>query len=135
MPLSVVAGKLVCMEQVYLPPGWPQAVRPPGAPGFERSVIAWLFDLCPPEYRGYPQLRRYPQLLVRLTARLLAAQRNGTDSALAALRADMAGFVDPPAIEDGLRILRAEQQRLDRTILAVSLVERVLRGQVFTPRM
>ncbi len=133
--MSVLAGKLDLVEQVYLPPGWPSAVRPPGAPGFERSVVAWLLDLCPPEYRGYPPLRRHPQLLVRFTARLLAAQRNGADTALASLRADMAGFIEPPAIEDGVRILRAEQQRLDQAILAVSLVERVLRGHVFVPRM
>ncbi len=123
------------MEQVYVPPGWPAEVPPPGAPGFERRLQAWLLDLCPPDYRGYPLLLRQPLLLIRLTARLLAAQRAGTDAAIAALRADLAPFIEPKAIEDGLRVLWAEQQRLDRTMLAVSLVEQVLRGRQYVPRM
>ena len=31
-----------------LPPGWPDAVRPPGAPDWERTAVAWLYDLVPP---------------------------------------------------------------------------------------
>ncbi|MFV0459180.1 MAG: hypothetical protein ACK5MT_10500 [Actinomycetales bacterium] len=123
------------MDQAYVPPGWPAAVPPPGAPGFERRAVGWLLDLCPPDYRGYPPLTRHPLLLVRCTARLLAAQRVGTENAIATLRADLAGYVEPPTVEDGLRVLRAEQQRLDATMLAVSLVERVLRGHRFTPKM
>ncbi len=40
-----------------LPPGWPDPVRPPGAPDWEQSAVAWLFDLVrrlmwtPPEPR------------------------------------------------------------------------------------
>lgn len=123
------------MEQVYVPPGWPRQLPPPGAPGLERRIVNYLLDLSPPDYRGYPPLRRQPVLLVRFTARLLAAQRHGTDAAIAALRADMAGHLPPPAIEEGLRLLRAEQQRLDREIVAVSLIEQVLRGHTFVARL
>lgn len=123
------------MEQVYVPPGWPSAVPPPGAPGFERRVTAWLLDLCPPEYRGYPLLGRQPLVLIRFAARLLAAQRTGMDTAVASLRADLAGLVAPQAIEDGMRLLRAEQQRLDSAMLAVHLVERVLRGHRFVAKL
>lgn len=119
----------------YTPPGWPPAVPPPGAPGFADRARGFLLDLCPPDYRGYPVLARHLPLLVRFTARLLAAQLVGTDTATAALRADMAGFVDGRAIEDGLRTLRAEKARLEAAILAVSLIERVLRGEEFVARL
>lgn len=133
--LSVVGCMLVCMEQAYVPPGWPNQVPPPGAPGFERRAVNHLFDLCPPDYRNYRLLARHPLLLVRFTARLLAAQRNGTDATIAALRADMAGFVPPEAVEQGLSLLRAEQQRLERAMLEVSLLEQVFRGRTFVARM
>src|SRR3712207_8593651 len=48
-----------------LPPGWPAAVRPPGAPDWEHTAVAWLFDLVPPDYRAHEVLRRYPVLLAR----------------------------------------------------------------------
>ena len=47
------------------PPGWPAPVRPPGAPDWETTATAWLLDLCPPEYRTYPALRRHPVVLAR----------------------------------------------------------------------
>ncbi len=108
---------------------------PPAAPGFERRARAWLLDLCPPEYRGYPVLARHLSLLARFAARQLAAQRAGTEATIGALRADMTGFVEVAAIEEALRVLRAEQQRIDQAILAVSLIERVLRGEDFVPRL
>jgi hypothetical protein len=27
--------------------------------------MGWLLDLCPPEYRSYPALRRHPVVLAR----------------------------------------------------------------------
>lgn len=95
----------------------------------------WLLDLCPPDYRGYPLLTRQPLVLIRFAARLLAAQRQGTEAAVAATRADLAGYVEPQVVETAIRVLRAEQQRLDRAIIEVSLVEQALRGHTFVPRM
>ena len=51
-----------------LPPGWPEEVRPPGAPDWERTAVGWLYDLVPPEYRSHEVLRRYPVLLARFAA-------------------------------------------------------------------
>ena len=36
---------LVDMVQLVAPPGWPRAVRPPGAPGWEHSAVSWLLFL------------------------------------------------------------------------------------------
>ena len=35
------------MDQIVVPAGWPRRVRPPGAPGWEESVQAWLLDQVP----------------------------------------------------------------------------------------
>ena len=40
------------VSRPVVPPGWPEEVRPPGTPEWERTATAWLFDLCPPDYRG-----------------------------------------------------------------------------------
>ena len=53
------------MVQLVAPPGWPRQVRPPGAPGWEHTAVAWLLDICPPEYRSYPVLRRHDVVLAR----------------------------------------------------------------------
>jgi hypothetical protein len=123
------------VDAVWTPPGWPADVPPPGAPGWERRAVAWLLDLCPPEYRGHAVLARHPLLLVRLAARLVAAQQAGTSSARAALRADLSGYLPSAVVAEGLAVLDAEQRRLEQVGGAVQLVERALRGQVFVPRL
>ena len=123
------------MDAAYTPPGWPAEVPPPGAPGWERRATAWLLDLCPPDYRGHAVLLRHPLLLVRLTARLVAAQAAGTQSARAALRADLSGYLPTAVVAEGLDVLDAEQERLAAASTAVQLVERALRGQVYVPRL
>ena len=119
----------------YLPPGWPDGVPGLDHPGFEQRARAFLLDLSPPEYRGYPALNRHLLLLVRLTARQLAAQRVGTENAVAALRADLAGHLPVSVVEEGLGVLRAEQYRLERQMGQVSLLEQALRGRRFVPRL
>jgi hypothetical protein len=50
----------------YVPPGWPEAVRPPGSEDFEPSAIAFLLDVLPTEYRQHVVLRRYPVALASM---------------------------------------------------------------------
>lgn len=119
----------------YLPPQWPDRVPGLDHPQFEARARGFLLDLCPPEYRGYPELGRHLLLLVRLTARQLAAQRVGTENAAAALRADLTDFVGVDVVEDGLRILRAEQYRLEHQMAQVSVLEQALRGGRFVRRL
>ena len=61
----------------YVPPGWPEEVRPPGTPDWERTATAWLFDLCPPDYRAHDVLRRHPPVLARFAARHVQAGGRG----------------------------------------------------------
>ena len=46
------------MSDLYLPPGWPEAVAPPGTPDWTDSAVAWLLDELVPYLRGHA-VRRF----------------------------------------------------------------------------
>ena len=60
----------------YVPPGWPDAVSPPGSEDWEASAAAWLLDLIP-EYRLYPTVRRYPVVLAVIARHVLTGAVEG----------------------------------------------------------
>ncbi|MGZ4436977.1 MAG: hypothetical protein ACXVW6_05025 [Nocardioidaceae bacterium] len=123
------------MVQLVAPPGWPQQVRPPGAPGWEHTAVNWLLDICPPEFRGYPVLRRHDVVLARFAVLHVeacqAAVRRGLGEARTALR-DVA---DPDTVERAVQTWQAEQARLMGERRAVGLVEEALRGKRFVARL
>ncbi len=118
-----------------LPPGWPRAVPPPGAPGWERRAVGWLLDLCPADYRGYPVLVRQPHVLAYLAAQHVLTSLEGVARARAGLRAELSGLVPPQAVEGALEMLDAEEARLRSAERAVSLVTNALRGIAYVPRL
>jgi hypothetical protein len=118
-----------------VPPGWPTAVRPAGAPGWERSATNWLLDHCPPEYRGHPVLLRHPVLLAWLAGHHVAAAADGVSRATSRARADLAGEVPPPVVADLVETLHAERARLVAVRRGVELVEEALRGHRHVPRL
>lgn len=118
-----------------MPYGWPDGVPPAGVPGWERRARGWLLDVCPAEYRGYPVVLRHPVLLVRLAARHVAGQAAATDTALATVRADVAGLLERPAVDEAVAVLEAERDRLAALLRSVELVEHALRGGTFVPRL
>ncbi len=97
--------------------------------------MAWLLDQCPPEYRGYAVLSRFPVALARLAAHHMRAGADGARRALASVRADLAGVVPPPGVEAVVEVLEAEQVRLMAVERAVALVEEALRGHRYVPRL
>jgi hypothetical protein len=117
------------------PPGWPRQVRPPGAPGWEHTAVAWLLDICPPEFRSYPVLRRHDAVLARFAVLHVeacqAAVRQGLSEARATLR-DVAG---PGVVEAAVETWQAESARLLAERRAVGLVEEALRGRRFVARL
>jgi hypothetical protein len=123
------------MSRLVTPPGWPAPVRPPDAPGWERTAVNWLLDLCPPEYRGYPALRRHEVVLARFAVLHVeacqAACRQGLSEARAALREVAAPDVVDAAVETWL----AEDARLGGVRRAAGLVEEALRGRRFVARL
>jgi len=118
-----------------LPPGWPEQVLPPGAPDWERSAVAWLFDQCPPDYRAYDVLRRYPLVLARFAASCLDGAVTAADTGLRNVRAELRDRIPPEAIEAAVAAYEREGHRLKRARNSVVLVERALRGERWVPRL
>ena len=123
------------MDRLYSPPGWPPQVRPPGAPAWEQTAAAWLLDVCPPEYRGYPVLRNHAVVLARFALLHVeggqAAVRRGLSEARGVLRA-VAG---PDTVDAAVVAWQAEEARLSAERRAVALVEEALRGRRFVARL
>jgi len=117
------------------PAGWPAQVRPPGAPDWERTAVGWLFDMCPPEYRAYDVLRRYPVLLARFAAMHVGAAVDAARAGLATVRAELRGVVPPDAVEAAVAAYEREGARLVATGRAVALVDAALRGRRFSARL
>ncbi len=117
------------------PPGWPAQVRPPGAPDWQRTAVAWLLDLCPPDYRGYPVLARHPVALARVAALHVEAGWQAGRRALATARAELADALPPPALGEVIEVLETEQARLLAARRAVALVEQALAGRRFVPQL
>ena len=123
------------MRRNDVPPGWPPEVLPPQAPDWERSAVAWLYDLCPPDYRSHEVLRRYPVLLARFAAghvgSAVEAARNGIRTA----RAELKGVVPPEAVDAALAAYEREGRRLVTAARQVALVDAALRGERHVPRL
>ena len=97
--------------------------------------MKWLLDICPPEYRSYPVLRRHEVVLARFAVLHVeaaqAAVRRGLSEARAALR-DVAGS---DTVEAAVETWQAEAARLLAERRAVGLVEEALRGRRFVARL
>lgn len=123
------------MVRHVAPPGWPATVRPPDAPGWERTAEAWLLDLCPPEYRGYPTLRRHVVVLARFTALHVEAAQAACRQGLSEARAGLREVADPDTVEQAVQTWHAEAARLTGVRRAVGLVEDALRGRRYVARL
>ncbi len=123
------------MDRLYTPPGWPSQVRPPGAPAWERTAVAWLLDVCPPEYRGYPVLRKHEVVLARFALLHVEAMQAAVRRGLSEARGVLRGVADPDTVEAAILTWQAEEARLEAERRAVGLVEEALRGRRFVARL
>jgi hypothetical protein len=110
-------------------------VRPPGAPDWEATASAFLFDCCPPDFRAYPVLRRHPTVLARFAVVFVDAQREAAERGLEEVRTVLKGRVDPHVVGEAVDAWSEQEARLARTRRAVGLVEEALLGRVFVPRL
>jgi hypothetical protein len=123
------------MSQLVTPPGWPRAVRPPGAPGWEHTAVSWLLDVCPPEFCGYPVLRRHDVVLARFAVLHVEACQAAVRRGLSEARAELRDVTDLDTVEAAVETWHAEAARLMGERRAVGLVEEALRGRRFVARL
>jgi hypothetical protein len=123
------------MTRPVIPLGWPSRVGPPGVPGWEATATSWLLDITPPEYRGYPVLRRHPVVLARFAALHVEAGQAAVRRGLSEARGVLRDVTDPDTIEGALLTWQAEEARLLAERRAVHLVEEALRGRRFVARL
>ena len=123
------------MPTYVAPPGWPAQVRPPDAPDWERTAQNWLLDICPPEYRSYPALRRHLVVLSRFAALYVEAQQAAVRRGLSEARADLRDVALLDVVDAAVQTWQAEDARLSGVRRAVGLVEDALRGRRFVARL
>jgi hypothetical protein len=123
------------MERPYVPPGWPALVRAPGVPGWEETASAWLLDQAPPEFRGYPVLRRHVIVLARFVALHVEAAQAAVRQGLSEARGVLREVADPDTVEAAVTVWQAEEARLVAQRRAVGLLEEALRGRRYVPRL
>ena len=118
-----------------LPPGWPAAVRPPGAPDWEHTAVVWLFDLVPPDYRAHEVLRRYPLLLARFARDHVAAGLEAARAGWRTVRVELADELPADAMEAAITAYEREGARLAAAARGVEAVAGALRGARWVPRL
>jgi hypothetical protein len=119
----------------YLPPGWPAGVHPPGSDDFERTAVAWLLDVVPPDYRLYGVLQRHPVALAVLARHHVAACVRGAREGYRTARSELGELLPQHGIDAVLAAYQGEGRRLLATAQAVDLVGRALRGETFRPQI
>lgn len=117
------------------PPGWPAEVRPPDAPDWEATAIAWLLDLCPPEYRRYQGLRRHPVVLARFAVIHVEADQAAVRRGLSGIRVDLRDVASDAVVEAAVQTFLIEDARLATVRRAAGLVEEALRGRRYVARL
>jgi hypothetical protein len=119
----------------YVPPGWPNQVRPPGAPGWEATAIAYLLDCCPADFRSYRVLRNHPVVLAQFAMHFVNGQQEASERGLADVRTSLNECVEPDIVESAAQAWLEQAARLVRIRRAVALIDEALRGRVFVPKL
>jgi hypothetical protein len=117
------------------PTGWPPEVPDPGVPGWETRAVVWLFDQCPPDYRGYDVFRRHPVVLAHVAKGCLAAAVEAAESGVRTVRHDLRGVVTPETVDATVAAYEHERHRLRAASVAADLIWRALRGERWAPRL
>ena len=110
-------------------------MRPPDAPDWEVTATAWLLDLCPPEYRSYPTLRRHAVVLARFAVLHVEACQAAVNEGLSEARGDLREVAEGAVVEAAVETWQRESARLLGVRRAVGLVEEALRGRRFVARL
>ncbi len=123
------------MASSVVPPGWPRQVRPPDAPDWAGTAVNWLLDICPPEYRSYPVLRRHDVVLARFAVLHVEACQASVRRGLSEARSTLRDVAETNIVEAAVETWQREAARLLAERRAVGLVEEALRGHRFVARL
>jgi hypothetical protein len=130
-----LAAEVIRVSAAVVPPGWPADVRPPGTHDWERTATAWLFDLCPPDYRAHEVLRRHPVVLARVAHHHVQGAIGAARTGLSTARRDLADVADATTVEATVAMYEREGARLMAVARSLALVEQALRGKRFIQRI
>ena len=97
--------------------------------------MAWLLDVCPPEYRSYPLLRRHPVVLARFAVLHVEACQAAVNRGLSEARGVLRDVAGQAEIDAAVQTWHRESARLLAEHRAVGLVEEALRGRRFRARL
>ncbi len=97
--------------------------------------MGWLLDLCPPEYRTYPTLRRHAVVLARFTVLHVEACQAAVNRGLSEARGGLREVADDLVVEAAVETWQRESARLIGVRRAAGLVEEALRGRRFVARL
>jgi hypothetical protein len=117
------------------PPGWPPHVPAPDVPDWEVRAVTWLFDQCPPDYRGYDVFRRHPVVLAHVAKASLTAAVDAAESGMRTVRHDLNGVVPPETVDAAVAAYEHERHRLRAASVAAELIWRALRGERWAARL
>jgi hypothetical protein len=118
-----------------VPTGWTPDVPDPAVEGWERNAVAWLFDQCPPDYRGYDVFRRHPIVLAHVAKASLAAAVEAADTGMRTVRHDLSGIVPPETVDAAVAAYEHERHRLRAASVAADLIWRALRGERWSAQL
>ena len=122
-------------DAAYVPPGWPSQVRPPRAPGWEATAIAYLLDCCPADFRAYRVLRNHPVVLAQFASVFVDGQHEASQRGLAEVRTSLSDCVEPDVVDAATQAWLEQDARLARVRRAVTLLDEALRGRVFVRKL
>jgi hypothetical protein len=97
--------------------------------------VAWLLDVVPPNYRRHPVMRRHPAALVSRARYHAFACVERARQGYRTARVELGVSLPPHAVDGVTAAYRVEGFQLAATARAVELVERAIRGEMFTPRL
>jgi hypothetical protein len=118
-----------------VPSGWPAEVADPSTPDWEPRAVAWLFDQCPPDYRGYEVFRRHPVVLAHVAKGCLEAAVEAAENGIRTVRHDLRGLVTPETVDAAVAAYEHERHRLRAAGVATDLIWRALRGERWAARL
>ena len=119
---------------VYVPPGWPSQVRPPGASGWEATAIAYLLDCCPPDFAPIACCATIPSCW-RSSPPTLSTASTKRHKGTGRGSHQPGEYVEADVVEAATQAWLEQGARLARTRRAVALVEEALRGRVFVRKL